>query len=184
METKKSVSSISRLQAWLDTDKKTRKISTGASLIRQFLSHPVLAENFTRYPEEYMPMIERKLRQALQLRLDRITHKQVEQMRLDAAKIHEEVKKTNTEALLRTDHNRLPEDIRLLYDKACLMRKRILRLQAKADAVDELQRRTPSAICPDGEVYPLLKEMLAAAQTWHESLSLYTGYKEIPTDNE
>ena len=135
-------------------------------------------------------MIEYQLRKYLPQRLQQVTHEEVERMSKEAAKIAEEhhldtirkSAKTPPEEWKkgkREDHDSLPEEIQALYAEnlTILHRMRECHLQARKITLN------PSS-CPDGDIYPFVKELITRDKQYHTNWQTYDEYGRNPEDEQ
>ena len=177
-----------RLQRWLRQPAAERSLAEGGELVRIFLHNPVLAQTLERKRSPLaMPAVEEALWRILTLRLNDITHEEVQRMRQQAKQIVKEAadkapgKKTDGEQEpaaygKRADHDQLPEDIQTLYVRNLDLRQRIRHLHDMLLVIDERQRKTPG-VCSDGEAYPILKEIIEADKDYHRNWQQYDRYQ-------
>ena len=129
-----------------------------------------------------MKMIEYQLRKFLPRRLQEFTHEQEVEMKAEAEKIAAEhqddvLRKSAKSAPeewkkgKRQDHDSLPDEVQALYTEnlTILHRMREVHLQARKIAA------TPSS-CPDGDIYPFVKELIALDKQYHANWEKYDEY--------
>ena len=169
-----------RIQDWLEAKPTDRSLDEGAELVlkltgNQFMHRSILVRKDFK-------MIEYQLKKYLPQRLQQVTHEEVEQMKVQAAKIAEEhhldtirkSAKTPPEEWKkgkREDHDSLPEDIqaRNAENLNILHQMRECHLQARKIA----QSKKP---CTDCDIYPFVKELIELDKRYHANWQAYDEY--------
>lgn len=177
------------LKAWLETPAEERNIETGAMLIRTIVRNQIFAANFQRMPNKYMKMAVYQLSKFLPMRLNDITHNDVQRMTKQVAQInterklsepvpgnkkHSEVKRLEKQLGKRADHDQLPEEIQALYAENLSIMQNMRACHAQL----VLLSQQPST-CPDGDRYPFVKEIIALDERYRQNWQKYDEYPPI-----
>ena len=183
---------IEILQRWLQESNTANPqwVERGCTLILQYLHNHVLAANFRRVPKHFLPAVQHHLSRALTLALQEVTHTEVIQMKKqvqiivatlpakhpakEPAKEPASVQPTRGR---RPDHDTLPAEIRDLYEQNLPLLQRIRNLHERLIILTEQQRQNPDISCPDGEIYPFLKEIIALEKKYHQNWKTYDEYQ-------
>ena len=169
-----------RLKTWLETPADRRDIEQGRTLILQLMRNPFFANGFAARPKAFMKQAEYELGKFLRERTAGAEHTEVERMAVQVAAINkadgldqplpgsDKAKKSTASRIARTekfvkgrraDHDQLPEEIQALYTEnlSIVQQKRALHAQLLV-----ITRNAESKdYCPDGDRYPLVKEIIA-----------------------
>lgn len=169
-----------RIQDWLEAAPADRSIEEGAEIVLKLTGNRFMCQNILGRKD--YKMVEYQLRKYLPQRLQQVTHKEVEQMKKQAAKIAEEhhldtirkSAKTTPEEWKkgkREDHDSLPEDIQALYAEnlTILHRMRECHLQARKIALADKP-------CADCDIYPFVKELIELDKRLHSNWQAYDEY--------
>ena len=187
-----------RLQEWLAAPVAERDVEQGRLLVLQLVRNRALANSFARAPKHFMPHVEYHLQKFLALRLAQQTHEDVEKMAAQVETIvkedgldqpidtKSESKKAVIKALEKTDkfvngrrpdHDQLPEEIQALYKENLniVQQKRAIHAQLivitrEADKKD---------YCPDGDRYPLVKEIIELDKRERQNWEMYDGFTVV-----
>jgi len=185
-----------RLQDWLNTEADRRDTEQGRLLILQLTRNPYLAANFARDPKRFMPHAGYQLGKFLKLRLAGAEHAEVERMTRQVAAINKadgldrplpgktkgkaaerrQIAKTGKFVKgRRADHDRLPEEIQALWTEnlSLVQQKRALHAQL---VVITRQAEGNSDYCPDGDRYPLVKEIIELDKREKANWEKYDGF--------
>lgn len=185
-----------RLADWLNLPVNQRDTETGRLLVLQLLNNPILAANFQRFPQKYMPHVEYQLKKKLNLRVAGATHDTVTAMRKQVDSISQERKLTEplpgTERMKlvnrvlktdefrkgkRSDHNKLPEDIQALYVENASVLQHMRSIHERLLIITEQIAKGSKEFCPDGDVYPLVKEIIDLDAKYRNNWRKYDEYE-------
>lgn len=168
------------IQQWLETPQDKRSLEAGATLVLRLTNNRFMYQNIVARKD--YKMIEYQLNKFLPYRLQQLTHEQVAELKQQAEQIvaehHLDVVRKPKQTLQdewkkgkREDHDALPEDIQALYAENLniLHRMRECHLQARKVAL------TPSS-CPDSDIYPFVKELIALDKRYHANWEAYDNY--------
>lgn len=149
-----------------------RDYSSGALLLLQITGNKVQYNMFRRAGfDKYAEVINRRLSEILQFRLEKITHTQVISMKRKADRIEKEIPGNEEfiRAGKRPDHDNLPDDIQAAYKEAL----DILRKQRELHAEIRRIAFRKCSSCRDSDMFPFVKEMISLDQ---RRLSLWKQY--------
>jgi hypothetical protein len=181
-----------QLQQWLEAKAEDRDIATGAMLLRRLVRNLTFAANFERNPKRHMKMAEYQLSKYLPMRLAEITHedmvvmtKKVKEingeLRLDeplpGKKTEPEVKRiaktTEFRAGKRPDHDQLPEEIQACYAENLSIMQNMRACHAQLVLLSTQEKQS---VCPDGDRYPFVKEIIALDEKYRQNWQRYDEY--------
>lgn len=176
-----------QMQDWLEAKPENRSLEAGAEMVLKLTGNRFMVQNIANRKD--FKMVEYQLRKYLPFRLQQITHEEVEAMKQQCETIAEEHhleksrKPVETEAEelkkgKRQDHNDLPQEIQALYveNLNLLHKMRQLHLQAR------MATKSASS-CPDGDIYPFVKELIRLDKLYHENWAKYDEYgRETESD--
>lgn len=183
------------LRQWLDTPRAERDVKQGASLLARLTRNRMLAWNFERAPQRFMPFAEYHLGKFLTVRIERKTHEDVERMTEEAERIIAadgapqtlpKSRKKAAEALERTpkfqkgrraDHDRLPEEIQALWKENLALVQKKRAIHAQLLVITKAAGNGAKEYCPDGDRYPLVKEIIALDRKERENWKAYDQFK-------
>ena len=167
-----------RIQAWLESPAESRNLEEGALLLLQLTGNKIQYRNIMSSPSRWARHIERELQKRLNLRLQQVTHAQVEAMAVRVEKIandHLSLQETNPasefKAGKRADHDSLPQEIQSLYVENLGIVQRMRALHAELRVITNRP-----GTCPDSDRYPFLKELIALDEQLHGNRAQYDGY--------
>ena len=168
------------IQAYLNEPAETRDLQAGATLVLRLTGNRFMYQNILGRKDT--KMIDYQLKRFLSRRLQEFTHEQVVEMKRQAAVIAETHHLDTTRKPAKTladewkkgkreDHDSLPEEIQALYAEnlTILHRMRECHLQARKIAL------SPSS-CPDGDIYPFVKELITLDKQYHTNWQTYDEY--------
>jgi len=167
-----------RLKAWLETPDNAKDYAEGALMLLRLSGNLIMYRNISLNPKGKAEFITGKLKQYLNFRLQQMTHEEVAQMQQQVETIVKETVKPDEEfadfkAGKRADHDRLPEEIQVLYAENLdiVHRMREVHLQLRKLSL-------ANATCPDSERYPFLKELIALDKRLRENWDRYDHFTE------
>ena len=185
-----------QLQEWLNAPEEKRDIEVGASLVRRLTGNIILADNLKRMPGRFMKMAEYQLQKFLPMRLNDITHEEMQQMSkqvkvinqdhgLDkplpgSSKIAEVKRIARTEEFKlgkRADHDKLPEEIQACYTDNLSIMQNMRACHAKLVLLSLPEN--VSQTCPDGDRYPFVKEIITLDAKYHANWEKYDTYPPV-----
>lgn len=164
-----------RMKAFLEADQKDRDYREALDIILR-LSGNIYWHRMVslKGPENFAPVIEKRIRDYYQFRLRKVTHEQVREMshKADAAVAEIPVLQEEIKTGKRPDHDYLPDNIKAAYIETldCLNKMRELHLQIRTLALHR-------AACPDSEIYPFVKEIIKLDNRRLQCWKLYDTYK-------
>lgn len=160
-----------RLQHWLQTPPAERDLQEGIEMFHRLRpTERILYRNFLNRPQTYAAKLEYHLRKHLQIRLDGLTARRVALMdeevtasvqRRMAARFHGR----------RPDHDRLPEDIRELYDANGVTFEKMKTVYNELLTMEDR---------PSCERYELLKVLQAEDRLYCQRWEQYDSYLLSP----
>jgi len=180
-----------QLQAWLATPEAQRDINAGYLLTLQYTQNKILADNFRRVPRKYMPHVDYQLRKFLTIAVANKEHSDVENMMVAEKKIANDLrlnppmKGVVTKARAekseiergrgkRPDHDSLPAEIQALWVENADIKRRIINAHNRLCILSETRDGT---VCPDGDRYPYVKEVLELSAQLHKNYLEYDNYQ-------
>lgn len=167
------------LQDWINAEPEQRDLSVGADLLLRLTGMQVRDAKIRRNLPAFASFIEAELKKHLKFRLERMTHRQLVEMEAKA----EEAVKRHFDSLppdpgspprrgKRPDHERLPAEIRELFDRNMDDR----RLMAECHL--QLRKLSGSnSSCPDSDRFPFVKELIRLDKLCLERWRRYDDYK-------
>ena len=182
-----------QLEDWLSTPVKNRDVATGAMLTRRITRNIILANNYEKFPDRFGKMVEYQLSKFAVVRVkENADHEMVEKMARQA----EEISKRNgldkklpgfenwkeptrilkTERFAkgkRADHDSLPEDIQALYTENVSIMQQMRHNRAQLLVIMNTKDNT---VCPDGDRYPFVKELIALDDRYLSNWEKYDTY--------
>lgn len=167
-----------RIQAWLETPAKERNIQEGATLLLKMNKNQVMYRNIIMFPKKYASYLEKELQKRYNMRVAKVTHEQVKEMRAQVGKmtqLKEDNPADNFKAGKRADHDQLPEEIQAAYadNLGILQRMRMLhnRLVLLEEEAEKNER-----VCKDSDRYPFLKELIELDKTYRKNWQKYDDF--------
>lgn len=167
-----------RIQAWLETPKNERNIQEGATLLLKMNKNQVMYRNIIMFPKKYASYLEKELQKRYNMRVAKVTHEQVNEMRAQVGKmtqLKEDNPADNFKAGKRADHDQLPEEIQAAYadNLGILQRMRMLhnRLVLLEEEAEKNER-----VCKDSDRYPFLKELIELDKTYRKNWQKYDDF--------
>lgn len=167
-----------RIQQWLETPKNERNIQEGAMLLLKMNKNQVMYRNIIMFPKKYASYLEKELQKRYNMRVAKVTHEQVKEMRAQVGKmtqLKEDNPADNFKAGKRADHDQLPEEIQAAYadNLGILQRMRMLhnRLVLLEEEAEKNER-----VCKDSDRYPFLKELIELDKTYRKNWQKYDDF--------
>ena len=165
------------IKKWLETPEDERDYSVGALYLLKLSGNQILYKNTVAALDKRHDVIEYQLQKYYNVRVQALTHAQVEKMAAQvetivaehiplAAKADEAPAKGK-----RADHDSLPDEIKAKYveNLSLLQRMRELHLRLRSLSLE-------NATCPDSERYPFLKELISLDKKLHANWEAYDHY--------
>lgn len=147
-----------QLKNFCEADRAVRDYTEAARLLLRVSGNVVQFNNMMRKgPEYFKDLIDKRLKEYYEFRLAKLTRAQVAEMKAKADSIV--AKAPDLEVRIKTgrrdDHDSLPDDIQAAYTQTLdlLHQEQELHRQIRSLAL-------ASAVCPDSEIYPFVKEIL------------------------
>jgi hypothetical protein len=166
-----------QLQQWLEAKAEDRDIATGAMLLRRLVRNLTFAANFERNPKRHMKMAEYQLSKYLPMRLAEITHEDMVVMTKQVADIAVERKldqpARKKQAGKRPDHDQLPEEIQACYAENLSIMQNMRACHAQLVLLSTQEKQS---VCPDGDRYPFVKEIIALDEKYRQNWQRYDEY--------
>ena len=181
-----------QLQQWLEAKAEDRDIAIGAMLLRKLVRNLIFAANFERNPQRHMKMAEYQLSKFLPMRLAQVTHEDVQRMTkrvasinaehqldkpLPGAKTAPEKKRIEKTVAFRVgkrpDHDLLPEEIQAYYAENLSVMQNMRACHAQLIILSSQEKQS---VCPDGDRYPFVKEIIALDERYRQNWQRYDEY--------
>ena len=181
-----------QLQQWLEAKAEDRDIATGAMLLRKLMRNLIFAANFERNPQRHMKMAEYQLSKFLPMRLAQVTHEDVQRMTKKVASINADhqldkplpgAKNTPEKKRIektvafrvgkRPDHDLLPEEIQAYYAENLSVMQNMRACHAQLVILSSQEKQS---VCPDGDRYPFVKEIIALDERYRQNWQRYDEY--------
>lgn len=167
-----------QLEAWLTTAEAERDYDKGALFLLQLTGNRVMYRNISYAAKKYAKFISYELQKRYNVRLQELTHTEVEQMEGEVSKIvkeHLSFTEDNPASEFRkgkrTDHDTLPADIQALYVENLGITQRMRDVQTQLRLLS-VEGKT----CPDNDRYPYLKELISLDKRMHANWERYDHY--------
>jgi len=176
-----------QLQEWLNTPEEKRDLTKGSSFVtvgamlcRRITRNVILGNNFERLPSRFYKQVAYQLGKFLPMRLQHQTHEDVVRMTAEVETITQEhkldSKKTPRSKGKRPDHDQLPEEIQALYAENLSLMQQMRHNRAQLLVIVN----GPKSSCPDGDVYPFLKELISLDGRYRANWQKYDEYELTP----
>lgn len=182
-----------QLQDWLATPADKRDVKTGAMLCRRITRLITLGNNYERMPGRFGKMVEYQLSKFATVRVkDNADHALVERMAAEAediAKAHKLddrlpgfdnwAEKKRIDKLpdfrkgKRADHDSLPDEIQALYAENIGLMQQMRHNRAQLLVIINTTDKT---VCPDGDRYPFVKELIKLDAQYRANWQRYDSY--------
>lgn len=169
-----------RLGAWLEAPAEARDYAEGNMMLLQLSGNRIQYNNLSRNPAANGEYIERKLRRYHNFRLQQLTHEQVTDLKREANTIVASLPEKKEERMSfgkRPDHDLLPDEIRAMYEENFSLMAQIRELHLQARMTEAAAERQT---CPDSEVYPFVKEIVALDKKRVANWQAYDSYTGTP----
>lgn len=168
------------LKNWIDTPEEQRDWARGAELLYRLNGNPIMYRNLMVNPKKKSDIITYHLEKAYKTRINAATHAEVEQMQKQVATIqkkHHFNKSQDGNQFRkgkRIDHDQLPERIQKLYldNLEILYRMREVHTRMLL-MTEQIENKT----CPDSDIYPYLKEIIALDKKYRNNWKQYDIYE-------
>lgn len=168
------------IKEWLDTERGSRDLMKGATLILQITHNKILFANLTRNISARALDIEYHLKKIYSLRLADITHEQVASMMVEVESIAKsrylangvaESTRSVWQKGKRADHDLLPESIQALYVENADILRRMREAHTKIRLISP-----ENSSCPDSDRYPLAKYLIEMDKRYRDNWNVYDHY--------
>ena len=166
------------LQDFFNTPEADRDYEKGALLLLQLTGNKIMYRNISFNASKYAKFINYELSKHYNVRLQKITHEEVEQMQAQVdviVKEHLSLTENNPASEFkkgkRVDHDTLPDEIQALYVENLSITQRMRDVQTQLRLLS-VEGKT----CPDNDRYPYLKELIALDKKLHENWKKYDHY--------
>ena len=163
-----------QIQDWLMTPADKRDYAQGALFLLKLTGNQIQYRNLMANPRRNAEFIERQLQKRLSLRLQKLTHAQVEEMQSQVNVIAKKLTPNTGESFKqgkRDDHDLLPDEIQALYveNLGIVQRMRELHLKLRSLSTEDNPAR-------DCDRYPFLKELIDLDKKLHSNWETYDHY--------
>lgn len=166
------------LRSFFSIEEDERDYDKGALLLLQLTGNQIMYRNISYSAAKNARFINRELSKHYNVRLQQVTHEQVEQMQKrvdDIALRHLSLSEHNPASDFRkgkrADHDKLPAEIQALYVDNLGILQRMRDVQTRLRLLSE-----EGKICPDNDRYPYLKELIALDKQLHSNWERYDHY--------
>lgn len=167
-----------QLQEFFNTPEDERDYDKGALMLLQITGNKIMYRNVSFNAKKHAKFINHELRKHYNVRLQKITHEEVEQMQAQVDVIvedHLSLKEDNPASEFkkgrRADHDALPDEIQSLYVENLSITQRMRDVQTQLRLLS-VEGKT----CPDNDRYPYLKELISLDKKLHENWEKYDHY--------
>lgn len=175
-----------QLQEYFDTPEADRDYEKGALMLLQLTGNRNMYRNISFNTGRYRKFIDRELQKHYNVRLQKITHEEVEQMQQQVDVIvqeHLSLVEDNPVSDFkkgkRSDHDELPDEIQALYVENLSITQRMRSVHTHL-----LLLSTDGKTCPDNDRYPYLKELISLDKQLHSNWEKYDHYVGTPESLE
>lgn len=175
-----------QLQEYFDTPEADRDYEKGALMLLQLTGNRNMYRNISFNTGRYTKFINRELQKHYNVRLQKITHEEVEQMQQQVDVIvqeHLSLTEDNPASDFkkgkRSDHDELPDEIQSLYVENLSITQRMRSVHTHL-----LLLSTDGKTCPDNDRYPYLKELISLDKQLHSNWEKYDHYVGTPESPE
>lgn len=149
-----------QIKQWLETPEAERDYAVGALYLLKLSGNQIMYKNIITQIDRRHEFIDYQLQKYYNFRVQSLTHVQVEEMQQQVDVIvaeHISLAANADEHCTgkRDDHDSLPDEIKAKYveNLSILQRMRELHLKLRSLSLE-------TALCPDSERYPFLKELI------------------------
>lgn len=170
------------LGEWLTTPEKERDYKRGAEMLFQLNHNVIMYRNISANPQRKADYITYNLRKYYNVRVADFTHEEVVELKKQAEAISQRysLKEENPDKGFkggkRGDHDQLPEKIQTLYVENLDILHKMREVQTRLRILSETKDGT---VCPDSDLYPFLKELIALDKKYHENWHAYDTYDPV-----
>ena len=167
------------LGRWLSTPDSERDYKRGAEMLFQLNRNVIMYRNISVNPLRKKDLIEYNLQKYYNSRVAAFTHEEVVAMKKKAAVIarSHSLKEDNPDKGFkggkRLDHDSLPDEIKSLYVENLDILHKMREVQTRLRILSETNDGT---VCPDGDLFPYLKELIALDKKYHENWHAYDTF--------
>lgn len=167
-----------QLQEFFNTPDEERDYDKGALMLLQITGNKIMYRNISFNAKKHAKFINYELRKHFNVRLQKITHEEVEQMQAQVdviVKEHLSLTEYNPASDFkkgkRADHDSLPDEIQALYVENLSITQRMRDVQTQLRLLS-VEGKT----CPDNDRYPYLKELISLDKKLHENWEKYDHF--------
>lgn len=167
-----------QLQDFFNTPEEERDYDKGALMLLQITGNKIMYRNVSFNAKKNARFINYELRKHFNVRLQKITHEEVERMQAQVnviVKEHLSLTEDNPASEFkkgkRADHDELPAEIQALYVENLSITQRMRDVQTQLRLLS-VEGKT----CPDNDRYPYLKELISLDKKLHENWEKYDHY--------
>lgn len=167
-----------QLQNYFNTPEEERDYDKGALMLLQITGNKIMYRNISFNAEKHAKFINRELQKHYKVRLQNVTHEEVEQMQAQVDSIvkdHLSLTEDNPASEFkkgkRADHDTLPDEIQALYVENLGITQRMRDVQTQLRLLS-VEGKT----CPDNDRYPFLKELISLDKQLHANWEKYDHY--------
>lgn len=167
-----------QLQEFFNTPEDERDYDKGALMLLQITGNKIMYRNVSFNAKKHAKFINYELQKHYNVRLQKITHEEVEQMQAQVdviVKEHLSLKEDNPASEFkkgrRADHDALPDEVQALYVENLSITQRMRDVQTQLRLLS-VEGKT----CPDNDRYPYLKELISLDKKLHENWEKYDHY--------
>lgn len=175
-----------KLREFLETPEDKRNYDNGALLLLQLTGNRNMYRNISFNAALYAKFINREIQKHYNVRLQKISHEEVEQMQKQVNVIvqeHLSLAEDNPVSDFkkgkRSDHDELPDEIQALYVENLSITQRMRSVHTHL-----LLLSTEGKTCPDNDRYPYLKELIRLDKQLHSNWQRYDHYVGTPESLE
>lgn len=166
------------LQDFFNIPEAERDYEKGALLLLQLTGNKIMYRNISCNAAKHAKFINYELNKHYNVRLQKFTHEEVEQMQAkvdEIAKKHLSLAENNPASEFkkgkRADHDALPAEIQALYVENLSITQRMRDVHTRLRLLS-----TEGKSCPDNDRYPFLKELITLDKQLHENWEKYDHY--------
>lgn len=164
-----------QLKCFLDAPEDARDYAHASEIVMRISGNVVRHNMIMRKgPRHFAPLLTKIIKDNYEFRLRKITHAQVVEMKEKSEAIVSGIPQRNEEIKTgkRPDHDSLPDNVKAAYIETldCLRKQRELHLQIRSLALH-------TSRCPDSELYPFVKEIIALDDRRLKCWQVYDSFK-------
>lgn len=172
------------LQDFFRKEEHDRDYNRGALMLLQLTGNKIMYRNIAPSASKRAKFINRELQKHYNLRLQQITHEQVESMQKQVDEIERRrlsLRSNNPASDFkkgkRADHDTLPDEIQALYVENLGLLQRMREVHTRLRLLS-----TEGKTCPDNDRYPFLKDLIALDKQLHRNWEQYDHF--VPSSDK